>query len=594
MSSPEYELSLGIDLGTTYSCVAYWWNGKVDVIPNETGARITPSIVSFTKTERIIGDGAKTQAVRNYQNTIYDAKRLIGRSFDDPEIQKDIKLWPFKVINDPETKKPKIEVKYKGKTETFFPEEISAFVLTKMKQIAKDYIGKEVTDAIITCPAYFNDLQRKATQMAGKIAGLNVLRIINEPTAAAIAYGYGNNEENKSKKFILIFDLGGGTFDVTILYIEGTIFDVKSTCGDMHLGGEDFDNILVQHCINEFKENTGHDISKNQKAIRRLKSECEKIKKNLSTQDEVTFDIDALAEGEDLQITIARPEFQDMCKSLFDKTIPIVETALKDANLKKNQIDEIVLVGGSTRIPKIQQMVKEFFNKEPSKQVHPDEAVAIGAAIQAAISNNIDEPGLEKLVLLDVTPLSLGLELSSGKMDVLIKKNSTIPCENTQKYKTTKDNQNKISVKVYQGERLLAKENKFLGKCDITNIPPKPKGQVVVEVTFVLDINGTLSVTAKEKSGGKTSDLTIKMDSEMGEDIIEELEKKAKTMEQDDLEIILTTKTRAQLQDLCLELKNKGNEKQKKKADETYKWVKKNTEQNRDTYLQKIEELKNA
>ena len=371
MSTSEYDLSLGIDLGTTYSCVAYWWNGKVDVIPNETGARITPSIVSFTKTERIVGDGAKAQAVRNFENTVYDAKRLIGRTFDDPEVQSDMKLWPFKVINDPETKKPKIQVKFKQKTETFFPEEISAFILGKMKQIAKDYIGKEVTDAIVTCPAYFNDLQRKATQMAGKIAGLNVIRIINEPTAAAIAYGL-INEENKAPKNVLIFDLGGGTFDVTILHIDGTIFEVKSTCGDMHLGGEDFDNALVEHCIKEFKEETGKDISKNQKAIRRLKSECEKIKKNLSTQDEVTLDLDALAEGEDFQITIARPEFQDMCKSLFDKTLPIVETALKDAKLDKKQIDEIVLVGGSTRIPKIQQIVKEYFNKEPSKKVHPD------------------------------------------------------------------------------------------------------------------------------------------------------------------------------------------------------------------------------
>ena len=593
MSKEDYDLSLGIDLGTTYSCVAYWWNGKVDVIPNETGARITPSIVSFTKTERIIGDGAKAQAVRNFENTVYDAKRLIGRTFDDPEVQKDIKLWPFKVINDPETKKPKIQVKFKEKIETFFPEEISSFILSKMKQIAKDYIGKEVTDAIVTCPAYFNDLQRKATQMAGKLAGLNVIRIINEPTAAAIAYGL-INEENKTAKNVLIFDLGGGTFDVTILHIDGTIFEVKSTCGDMHLGGEDFDNVLVEHCINEFKEQTGHDISKNQKAIRRLKSECEKMKKNLSTQDEVTLDLDALAEGEDFQITIARPEFQDMCKSHFDKTIPIVQTALKDANLKKEQIDEIVLVGGSTRIPKIQQMVKEFFNKEPCKKVHPDEAVAIGAAIQGAITNNVDEPGLEKLILLDVTPLSLGLELSSGKMDILIKKNTTIPCENTQKYKTTKDKQNKISVKVYQGERVLAKENKYLGKCDITNIPPLPKGKVIVEVTFSLDINGSLLVTAKEKSGGKTSDLTINMDTEMSEEIIEELVTRAQTMEADDLKIIETTRIRTQLQDLCIDLKSKGNEKQKKKAEEIYKWVRKHIEESKETYLKKIEELKSS
>ncbi len=589
----EHNYVLGIDLGTTNSSVSVWVNNKIETLANKTGNRTTPSMICFAKDQKIVGDAAKNSMVRYPETTIYGVKRLIGRQFNDKEVQNDMKYWPFKVIKDPNSNKPKIEVEFQNKKQTFFAEEISAKVLVTMKEIAEEFLNRKVKDVVITCPAYFNDLQRKATQMAGKLAGLNVIRIINEPTAAAIAYGL-INEENKTAKNVLIFDLGGGTFDVTILHIDGTIFEVKSTCGDMHLGGEDFDNVLVEHCINEFKEQTGHDISKNQKAIRRLKSECEKMKKNLSTQDEVTLDLDALAEGEDFQITIARPEFQDMCKSLFDKTLPIVETALKDAKLDKNQIDEIVLVGGSTRIPKIQQIVKEYFNKEPSKKVHPDEAVAIGAAIQGAITNNVDEPGLEKLILLDVTPLSLGLELSSGKMDFLIKKNTTIPCENTQKYKTTKDKQNKISVKVYQGERLLAKENKYLGKLDITNIPPKPKGQVIVEVTFSLDINGSLLVTAKEKSGGQTSDLTIKMDTEMGEEKIEELVTRAQTMEAEDMKIIETTRTRTQLQDLCIELKSKGNEKQKKKAEETYKWVRKNIEESKETYLKKIEELKSS
>ena len=589
----EQQIVLGIDLGTTNSCVSIWINGKIETLANKMGNRTTPSMICFTKNEVIVGDAAKNTMLRYPTTTIYGIKRLIGRNFNDKEVQNDMKYWPFKIIKDPNSNKPKIEIEFQNKKQTFFAEEISAKVLVTMKEIAEEFLNRKVKDVVITCPAYFNDLQRKATQMAGKIAGLNVIRIINEPTAAAIAYGL-INEENKAPKNVLIFDLGGGTFDVTILHIDGTIFEVKSTCGDMHLGGEDFDNALVEHCIKEFKEETGKDISTNQKAIRRLKSECEKIKKNLSTQDEVTLDLDALAEGEDFQITIARPEFQDMCKSLFDKTLPIVETALKDAKLDKKQIDEIVLVGGSTRIPKIQQIVKEYFNKEPSKKVHPDEAVAIGAAIQGAITNNVDEPGLEKLILLDVTPLSLGLELSSGKMDFLIKKNTTIPCENTQKYKTTKDKQNKISVKVYQGERLLAKENKYLGKLDITNIPPKPKGQVIVEVTFSLDINGSLLVTAKEKSGGQTSDLTIKMDTEMGEERVEELVTRAQTMEAEDMKIIETTRTRTQLQDLCIELKSKGNEKQKKKAEETYKWVRKNIEESKETYLKKIEELKSS
>ena len=588
----DEEPALGIDLGTTYSCVAVWKNGKVEVIPNESGNRITPSVVCFTNKERLIGDAAKNQIVKNYKNTVYDAKRLIGRFYNDKEVQQDMKLWPFKVIEDSQTKKPRIQVEYKGKTESFLPEEISACVLSKMKQIAKDFLGKEITDAIVTVPAYFNDLQRKATQAAGKIAGLNVLRTINEPTAAAIAYGL--NGDNVKGRNVLIFDLGGGTFDVTILSIDGNLLEVRASRGDMHLGGQDFDNEIVNFCINEFNEQNSIDINDNIKAKCRLKVESEKAKKNLSSAQETSIDIDALAEGEDFNITISRPEFEEMCKTHFDKLIPVVEQTLKDANLTKERIDDIVLIGGSTRIPKVNEIIKNYFNKEPIKNIHADEAVAIGAAIQGAIANNVEDEGLERLILLDVTPLSLGLELSSGKMDVLIKRNTTIPCEKTEKYMTVKDNQHKITVKVYQGERELAKGNKFLGKCEITNIPPKPKGKVQVNVTFSLDINGSLSVNATETSGGQTSELTIKMDNALSEEEIKELVQRAKEMEKDDLLVIETTKIKSELLNFCMELKKTGNESQKKKADEIIKWVRKNQEESKETYENKLNEIKNA
>ena len=579
---------LGIDLGTTYSCVGIYRNGKVDIIPTETGGRITPSVVAFTKNERLVGDSAKGQINKNFKNTVYDAKRLIGRTFDDPEVQKDIKLWPFKVIRG-DNNKPKIEVEYKGKTESLYPEEISACILAKLKQNAKDYLGREVNDAIITCPAYFDDLQRKATQMAGKIAGLNVLRIINEPTAAAIAYGL--QKENQGEKNVLIFDLGGGTFDVTILSIDNNLLEVRSTCGDTHLGGEDFDNRLLQHCINEFKEQTNIDISNNQKALRRLKILCEKAKINLSSMQETQIDVDALAEGEDFNITITRPEFEDLCKERFNKTLEIVDQALKDANLGKDRIDDVILVGGSTRIPKIQQIVKDYFGKEPNKTLHPDEAVAIGAAIQGAIANNVEDEGLERLVLLDVTPLSLGLELNNGEMDVLIEKNTTIPCEKDAKYRTVRDNQQTIKVKVYQGERKLAKGNKFLGECLISNIPPKPKGSVIITVNFSLDINGSLNVTAIEQSGGQSSKLNISMNKELNPEIIEELIKRAKEMEEDDKKAIEATNAKTRLQNLAIQLKNNGTNDAKKKAEEVLKWIKKHSEEEKSVYDEEYNKL---
>ena len=583
------DYALGINLGLTYSSVAILKDGKPEIIPNEFGDKTTPSVVSFTKNERLVGYAAKN-SLKHSKNTVYDVKRLIGRDYNEEEVQKNIKLWPFKVIKGPNNK-PKIEVEYKGKTESFFPEEISACILRKLKENAKDFLGKEVLDAVITVPAYFNDSQRKATQLAGKIAGLNVLRIINEPTAAAIAYGLDKN--NQGDKNILIFDLGGGTFDVTILSIDGNLLEVRATAGDTHLGGEDFDNRLLQHCINLFKEQTGNDISNNQKALRRLKILCEKTKINLSSAQETNMDVDSLADGEDFTVTISRPEFEDMCKEDFSQCIPIVEKALNDANLSKDSIDDVVLVGGSTRIPRIQQIVKEYFGKEANKSIHPDEAVAIGAAIQAAISNDVEDDGLEKLILLDVTPLSLGIGLSNGEMDVIIPRNTTIPCEKVQKYQNSRDNLTKIIVKVYQGERKLAKENKLLDKFEIKNISPKPRGQVRIDVTFSMDINGILKVSAKESTGGQINDLEIKLDNVLDNETIENIIQRAREMEQDDLNYIEKIKLKTEIQTIALKITNSSNdENAKKKANDILRWIRNNQDASKEEFNQKYQEIK--
>ncbi len=470
------KLSIGIDLGTTYCCVGIFRKGKVNIIPNDYGSRTTPSIVSFTKKERIIGESAKLQMTRNYENTVYDSKRLIGRNYDDPEIQNGMKLWPFKVIKDTKSNKPLIQVNDKGEKKSFYPEEISAMLLSKMKQITKDYLNHEVTNTVITVPTYFNNSQRQATINAARIAGLNVLRIINEPVAAAIAYRLYNQSDYE--KYILVFDLGGGTCDASILYLDGDILKVKSTAGDNHLGGQDFDNRLVEYCIKEFKDQTGIDVSKNQKAIRRLKLVCERTKWNLSSSQESTIDIDCLCEGEDLSLKISRLEFEDLCSDYFNRCIQIVERALNDSKLKKNNINEIILTSGSSKIPKIQEMLKKYFGKEINKRIAPDEAIACGAAIQAAIINNYEDDDLKRLILLDVVPLSLGIELGNGKMDFIIERNTIIPIICTKRYKTIKDNQTKIKLRVYQGERLIANKNQFLGEYIIINIPKKPKGKV--------------------------------------------------------------------------------------------------------------------
>jgi len=508
--------SVGIDLGTTYSCVGVFRDNEVQIIANDQGNRTTPSYVAWTEEERLLGDAAKNQVASNPTNTVFDAKRLIGRKFNERIVQADIKLWPFRVVSDGSVEdKPLIEIVWQGVLKRFHPEEISSMVLTKMKQTAEAYLGQRVKDAVVTVPAYFNDSQRQATKDAGEIAGLRVSRIVNEPTAAAIAYGL--DKQGKAKKAgaaketnILVFDMGGGTFDVSVLAIQDTVFEVKATAGDPHLGGEDFDNRMLSHCITEFRRKHKADPTRNQRALRRLRTQCERAKRQLSTQTSVTIEIDSLHDGHDFSLRMSRAKFEELNMDYFKKAMDPVAQCLKDSNLPKSAIAEIVMVGGSTRIPKVQQLIQEFFDgKELCKSINPDEAVAYGAAVQAAIVSGQGTEEVQNMLLLDVAPLSLGIEMAGGMMQTLIERNTTLPTNKSQDFTTYEDYQDYVDIKVYEGERSMVKDNNYLGKFTLKDIPKALRGIPKITVTFNIDSNGILNVEAEDAQSKKKGEIQI-------------------------------------------------------------------------------------
>ncbi|XP_057754833.1 heat shock cognate 70 kDa protein-like isoform X1 [Arachis stenosperma] len=509
MATKHKGRAIGIDLGTTYSCVAAWeeQNGRAEIIVNDQGNRTTPSFVAFTDTQRLIGDAAKNQAAANPTNTIFDAKRLIGRKFKDPTIENDLKLWPFKVVSGADDK-PMIMVTYKRKEKCLAAEEISSIILTKMKEIAEAYLESSVNNAVITVPAYFNDSQRKATKDAGIIAGLNVIRIINEPTAAALAYGLQKRANCSKKRNIFVFDLGGGTFDVSVVTIEGDNLEVKATAGDTHLGGEDFDNRMVSHSVQEFQRKNKVDITGNPKSLRRLRNQCEKAKRTLSHTNETIIEIDALFQGIDFRLSMTRVKFEELNKDLFEKCMEIAQKCLDDAKMAKSDVHDVVLVGGSSRIPKVQSLLQNFFEgKDLCNSINPDEAVAYGAAVQAALLSE-DYSIVPNLVLLDVTPLSLGISTKGDLMSVVIPKNTVIPVKMGAVFVTIEDNQSTASFPVYEGERTKAKENNLLGKFKLLGLPVVPRGHPI-NVSFELDFDGILKVSAEDETTGNKNGITI-------------------------------------------------------------------------------------